>query len=523
MKKWTIFLVFVLGCTGSKNKPSCEPGYLWTGDACTKQVDIHFSHDITDVTDSDNGVMDIDTDTIKDTGNEVWHGDTNAPLTIGAACTKAVECNGISTETDCVPDTPQSDAGCVHYNNQVECLSNDKWKDGYCGLRDCLNMPCPSGSVCITVGPQNAWCVAPCENDADCRTAEGYNCKSVLTSSGMPARACLPSGMGDTGDTCTIYSDCKGRMDCLTDFKEGYCAMRGCSKDSPCPDGSACVELNAGSACLKSCKTDGDCNTGNINDRTCSKLHSAISDGDKESVCVVGSGGKKIGDACTQGYECDSNDCSVVYRGICKDTNIPCNSTSDCEGRFCDTTDPKSILGYCTKDCSSNTQSCGSTSHSGPAVCIATNNGDLCMPACIAQPCTISSAMTCAYGFDESGLGLKTYCMPKPEPGDWGTYCTQDSDCHNDSQFPECLKGDKGYGYCSGIPTHRDVNGDRQCPFPMRYVIQTRHLCLKYCRPGKNDCKNLPADPAPGSSQTELTCKMISDGNFCIPPSIGTN
>lgn len=523
MKKWTIFLVSMLGCAGAKGLPDCPTGYLWANDACTKKIDINFNQDRLK-SDDKRTPVDSDTPVTPDGKTEVKPRDANAPATIGAPCKKRNDCKGITTETDCVPDTEPTDAGCIKYNTEIDCLNNDAWKDGYCALRDCLSLPCPTGSVCIAVSPQRAWCVAPCTRDSDCRTAEGYNCKAVMDSAARLTRACLPSGKGDTGDACTMYTDCKDAMDCLTSFNHGYCAKRACSKDSPCPDGAACVKLNEGSACLKSCKTDNDCKTDEIRDRSCSKLHSAVSDGDKEPVCVAGKGGKKVGDACTQNYECESNTCNVVFRGRCKDTTIPCNATSDCEGRVCDTTDPASILGYCTKDCKPAPKSCGSTSNSGPAVCLDTTKGFLCMPACMGQSCTINGAMTCAYGLDESGIGIKDYCMPTPKTGNWGTYCTQDSDCHNDTQYPECLNGSgDNYGYCTGIP--KIGKAGRKCPFPMRYIKLSinRHLCLKYCRPGKDDCTNLPGNPAPGSGQTSLECRRIPDGNFCVIPATGTN
>jgi len=520
MKKWTIFLAVVLGCAGSKSRPDCPVGYMWANDVCTKQVDINFGQD-RQVKD-DGQTVDKDAPVARDSKTDVRPKDANAPVTIGAACKIASDCEGISTETGCVPDT-ESDAGCVHYNSAVECLNNDAWKDGYCALRDCLSEPCPNGAECVAVGPKVAWCVAPCKQDSDCRTAEGYNCKAVLNSAGALTRACLPSGKGDTGDACTMYTDCRGGMDCLTSIKNGYCAKRACSKDSACAEGAACVELNEGTACMKSCKVDIDCNVGDITGRSCSKLHSGIPDGDMESVCVAGKGGKKVGDACTQDYECATNDCRVVYRGVCKDTTNPCNSTSDCDARVCDTTDPKNILGYCSKDCREHPASCGSTSHSGPAVCIETSDGFMCMPACVTQPCTVNHAMECAYGFAKSGQGLNNYCMPLPKPGDWGTFCTQDAGCHNNSQFPECLKGSgEGYGYCTGIP--RVINGERKCPFPLQNVkiSPNRHLCLKYCRTG-DDCRNLPGKPGVGAGKTALECKLISGNNFCIIPTAGSN
>ncbi len=507
-------LVVLAGCTSHKARPSCPTGYFWGGDACIKQQDIHFGQDRLFV---DDGAVPEGGETQAHEGvSDVRPHDANAPATIGAPCKSSNDCQGISTQTGCVPDTEKPDAGCLQYNTDVECLNNDVWKNGYCGLSDCLSFPCPTGSLCVGVSPNRAWCVAPCEKDSDCRTSEGYACKAVLDAEGDLVHACLPAGKGATGSPCKLYTDCQGDMDCLTSFKDGYCAQRDCSKDVPCPEGSACVQLHEGAACLKSCATDGDCKTDQVQDRSCKKLHSAVSDGDKVKVCVAGTGGKKIGDPCTQDYECDSDKCQVVFRGQCKGTTRPCNATDDCDGRVCDTTDPATILGYCTKDCKLLPKSCGSTSHSGPAVCLQTNDGFRCMPACISQACTIKYAMICAYGFDKSGFGVNKYCMPAPKQGDWGTFCTQDSDCHNKSQSPECLKGSGGYGYCTGVP--RLSNGQRTCPFPMQYAMYNgRHLCLRYCRPGQGDCTDLPGKDAEGGEKTDLQCTTLAEGNFCVP------
>ncbi len=58
---------------------------------------------------------------------------------------------------------------------------------GYCAPGGCANdLPCPEGSLCGQLFGHSA-CLKRCENDGDCRSAEGYRCLEL-----EGARACLP-------------------------------------------------------------------------------------------------------------------------------------------------------------------------------------------------------------------------------------------------------------------------------------------------------------------------------------------
>lgn len=81
------------------------------------------------------------------------------------------------------------------------CLS---WKGGYCSISDCdtagnFSGACPTGSRCIPVGDgrfktlQKHWlCLKQCNNDSNCRSAEGYRCTTVKDDLGGLQKVCWP-------------------------------------------------------------------------------------------------------------------------------------------------------------------------------------------------------------------------------------------------------------------------------------------------------------------------------------------
>jgi hypothetical protein len=97
--------------------------------------------------------------------------------TIGQACKEFTECAG---KAMCLP-----------------------WTGGYCSISDCdsygsYSGPCPTGSVCVPV-PDNRFktlkkhwlCFKLCKDNSDCRTSEGYSCKSVTDDKETQQKVCL--------------------------------------------------------------------------------------------------------------------------------------------------------------------------------------------------------------------------------------------------------------------------------------------------------------------------------------------
>src|SRR5262245_52806013 len=64
------------------------------------------------------------------------------------------------------------------------------------------------------------------------------------------------------GSACAMNGDCteKGQV-CLLEFKGGYCGVAGCTHDTDCPAGSACViSDNGANYCFLICVEKPDCN-----------------------------------------------------------------------------------------------------------------------------------------------------------------------------------------------------------------------------------------------------------------------
>lgn len=68
------------------------------------------------------------------------------------------------------------------------------------------------------------------------------------------------------GAECNEAGECESPdeelvLDCLTQFKGGYCGLEGCAGDSDCPEGSACVaHSDAENYCFRLCQDKPECN-----------------------------------------------------------------------------------------------------------------------------------------------------------------------------------------------------------------------------------------------------------------------
>ncbi|KPK14548.1 MAG: hypothetical protein AMJ62_13085 [Myxococcales bacterium SG8_38] len=69
-------------------------------------------------------------------------------------------------------------------------------------------------------------------------------------------------GVGaECGSTAECPTPMEVELDCLTQFKGGYCGLEGCQGDADCPDGSACVTHSDGqNYCFRECRDKPDCN-----------------------------------------------------------------------------------------------------------------------------------------------------------------------------------------------------------------------------------------------------------------------
>jgi hypothetical protein len=62
---------------------------------------------------------------------------------------------------------------------------------------------------------------------------------------------------------CANHGDClfEIQLECLTDFKGGYCGLEGCVDNLDCPEASACVAHTDGvNYCFRLCDHKSECN-----------------------------------------------------------------------------------------------------------------------------------------------------------------------------------------------------------------------------------------------------------------------
>lgn len=102
--------------------------------------------------------------------------------------------------------------------------------------------------------------------------------KNLLLAFALPATLCPaacgsdnPGPIGTPADTIGVGAVCKVDADCLqtdamhqqclTEFKGGYCGLKGCTRDADCPYGSQCVVFSTGTNyCFRTCADKSECN-----------------------------------------------------------------------------------------------------------------------------------------------------------------------------------------------------------------------------------------------------------------------
>jgi hypothetical protein len=95
----------------------------------------------------------------------------------------------------------------------------------------------------------------------------------ILTAFGLEFVACgndnpppygTPADMIGVGAACRTDADClhteAGVQHCLTEFKGGYCGLKGCATSADCPAGSGCVIQGSTTYCFRQCADKSECN-----------------------------------------------------------------------------------------------------------------------------------------------------------------------------------------------------------------------------------------------------------------------
>ncbi len=102
----------------------------------------------------------------------------------------------------------------------------------------------------------------------------------------------LIGGECGTVEQCDDKDDDTPALECLTEFKGGYCGRKDCTKNQDCPEGSVCVQLETETYCFLVCKEKADCNQNReeINESNCSSSIDPV-EGGEAKVCVPPSSG----------------------------------------------------------------------------------------------------------------------------------------------------------------------------------------------------------------------------------------
>ena len=104
---------------------------------------------------------------------------------------------------------------------------------------------------------------------------------------------CTVDPSADPPSTCPVV-EMDIQLDCLTQFKGGYCGLEGCTGDAGCPEGSACVAHDDGSNyCFRVCQDKPECNRNRSveNEANCSANIDFVDEPQDQKACVPPSSG----------------------------------------------------------------------------------------------------------------------------------------------------------------------------------------------------------------------------------------
>lgn len=377
--------------------------------------------------------------------------------------------------------------------NEATCLD---WTGGYCTYLGCPNVSaCPADAACVVITGGQSGCLATCDASRPCR--DGYGCKPFTTAdTGASASVCVmvTASAGPLGGACKDHPDCGGAASCLTFIPGGYCAVVGCSPDTPCPDGGTCVKYNGSATCLRGCTKAAECEVGGAKDRQCSAL--LTPDETVATVCLPASQGGGVGSGCKADLDCKSGQCQIVATGKCVGSELGCFEDGDCANAGVCEKAPAYVKGLCAQAC---TAAIGCP---GTSLCL-----DVSPPSGIAVPsfchvsckgasdqstCDDTVGEVCVFGdpvVDTSGQGK--YACVALKAGDPGNACKKDSDCKSGG----CLAG-----LCAPA-----CGSKGQCPFPTTCTsVSGVDRCVKRCL-SLVDC---PAT---------ATCAALGGGKVCGP------
>jgi len=95
---------------------------------------------------------------------------------------------------------------------------------------------------------------------------------SLLAALGLSLTACGGGNEADrigVASVCEVDEDCPEttvddetvQLQCITDFRGGYCSIPDCENNADCPDGATCVLHDDGlTYCFRECEEKAECN-----------------------------------------------------------------------------------------------------------------------------------------------------------------------------------------------------------------------------------------------------------------------
>jgi len=362
-------------------------------------------------------------------------------ICVSSACV-AQECGG---NGDCL----NGDQACIQVSGGSFCSAVE------CGCATCS--PCGDGKTC-----NNGTCVGTTSCDPVSAPCSGSDICDAGT-----CRAC--AGAECPTSDCTV-TPCTGGKVCNTTTKlcetpaQTAAECASCANDEGCP-GAKCQPLATGNACLLSCDTNNDCETGfECGNHLCAPVEGRC-EGCLVNGCGVGQAcdpsnatcGQQVAacGSCTDDWQCGAD--AACHNGKCAER---CDGTTCASGGSCVATNGIQV---CANACQSacNPTCSGATPVCESGVCVQCNNNAQCQNG---QQCN-TSTHACEGTLSCSGS----------TPVEWqGTcvQCTSNTDCPGqacDITNHVCTAGTCGATVCAA-------------PYPACVTIGNDHYCVQ-CDP----------------------------------------
>ena len=421
---------------------------------------------------------------------------------LGDECTAGGDCeSGFCNEDVCSECEANGDC-----EGDQECMEDQDLGYFICGeAKGELGDECVEGADCQSGFCREEVC-SECEGDNDCPGAQ-----TCVEDADLGYYVCL-GGEGELGDACTEGADCAS----------GFCNEEVCSEcegNGDCEGSSICVEdtelgyfvceEEAELAALGEACTEGvDCESGFCNEEVCSECENnedcaganeCVEDTDLGYFVCQG-GAAALGEACTEGADCESGFCNeevcsecefgddcdgtqecvedadlgyYVCEGVLAGLGETCTEGADCESGFCN----ENVCSECevNEDCGGANE-CVEDADLGYYVC---EGGT----AALGDACTEGADCASGYCYEQLGEDVCSECEVNSDcdqyqicdktwdenyatckdAGELGDPCIDGADC----QSGYCYETQFGDNLCSECEANNDCQGNQTCNYTM--------------------------------------------------------